>query len=194
MRYWSKFLVVLAAALLAPALVFAGAGKGVSDEAFIRYCATATAEQIQSAIKRGANPNAKDKDGWTALMNAARHNTAQSIRALLKAGADVNAQNKKGLSALMVAARFNTPSSIRALLLAGADVNARMKKEGFTPLLFAVLVDKPDNVRTLLDAGADVNAKDSAGFTALIMAAYDSSPAVSRPPVAQCGGGGQCAA
>ena len=39
--------------------------------------------------------NAKDNDGWTPLMYAARFSTTEACQKLIAAGAEVNAKDKK---------------------------------------------------------------------------------------------------
>ena len=46
--------------------------------------------------------NAKDKDGVTALMQAAQDGNAERVKALLAAGADVNAKKDDGHTSLML--------------------------------------------------------------------------------------------
>jgi len=48
--------------------------------------------------------NAKDKDGWTALIGAAAKGHTDTVKALIDAGADVNAKDKYGETAPMNAA------------------------------------------------------------------------------------------
>ena len=66
------------------------------DADFIKLCRTGTAQQVEQAIKAGANVNAKDKD-VTALMFAAKNNpNPEVITVLVKAGANLNAKNIYG--------------------------------------------------------------------------------------------------
>ena len=89
-----------------------------------------TPRMIQDFIKLGADVNAKDKGGMTALMVAAALNNPEVILALVRAGADMNAKNRYGMTALMLAAvrvtAFNgNPEVIHTLLKAGADIFAK---------------------------------------------------------------------
>ena len=56
---------------------------------------------IQISKFLGADVNAQNKDGETALMRAVREGNTEVAEALIKAGADLNAQDKKGWTALM---------------------------------------------------------------------------------------------
>ncbi len=122
---------------------------------------------IEGLLAAGAEVDAKDEKGVTALMHASAEGHIQSVEALLDAGADVDAQASDGLTALMVVARGKTEIA-RALLDAGADVNAKAQ-HGVTPLLVAVAMGNTLIVRALLDAGADVDAKADSGVTALML-------------------------
>ena len=96
---------------------------------------------VRAALEAGADPNASNRQGLTALMLAAREGHRTIVRAVLDAGADINAGShgptRRGLTALMLAAEF----------------------------------DEPRVARLLIDRGADVDAQDLAGTTALMLAA-----------------------
>ena len=64
--------------------------------------------------------NAKDNDGYTALMVAAVKNDADVARLLIAAKADVNAKTNGGSTALMIAAMENAADVARLLRDAGA--------------------------------------------------------------------------
>jgi len=169
-------------ALTASALAEApkGSTTAVSPEAFIELCKTGTVQEIQEAIKAGADVNARDNDGWTALKFAAwRADDPGIVSALTKAGADVNAKNNNGVTALMNAAAVNeNPGVVSALMNAGADVNAR-DNDGETAVMAAGRGGTPEVVSLLIQAGADVNAKDNYGVTALMNAAqFNKNPEV----------------
>ena len=121
-------------------------------------------------LKAGANINAKDADGMTALMHAASFARDKVTKLLLKHGADVKIRDSSGKTALMYAADHEKDDVAKLLLEHGADVNAK-DKSGNTALMFAADHQKDDVARLLLEHGADVNAKDKSGNTALMFAA-----------------------
>ena len=72
-------------------------------------------EAIDVLIKAGADPNAKNDAGNTALHAAAYRGSVGAIRALLAAGADRNARNVYGATALDIAMREGRDDAARAL-------------------------------------------------------------------------------
>lgn len=140
----------------------------------VELAKTGTAQQIQDAIDRGANVNAQDNFGFTALMVAARYNENPGvITTLLKAGAKVKVNAGGGQTPLMLAARFSKdPDGIIALLEAGADVHTAAV-DGWTPLIAAAAYNQNTDFTTaLLNAGADIKSVDDGGRTALMEAAW----------------------
>lgn len=88
-------------------------------------------------IKSGADVNAKNENGRTALMYAAWNNVTDVAKVLIDAGADVNAKGNAGETALMHAAARNAVDVAKALIAAKADVNARAEGGGVTALMVA---------------------------------------------------------
>lgn len=114
-------------------------------------------------LARGADPNAADRAGFTALYSAAGSDYGLSTAAaLLSHGAKPNAKNMHGGTALHQAASQGAIKVIELLLANKADVNA-VDNEGYTPLHGAVSYGKNDTRKTvveiLLRSGANVNAK-----------------------------------
>jgi ankyrin repeat protein len=121
----------------------------------------------QALLTRGADPNARDADGATALWwtaGAARHDATD---VLLAHQADVNARDNEGKTPLWRAAYNKDARTVSLLLAQGADVNA-----GESALLTA-----PDQeiAQVLLNKGADVNARSKDSLTVLMMYAYRGS-------------------
>ena len=72
-------------------------------------------EAIDTLIEAGANPNAKNLAGNTALHAAAYRGSVGAIRALLAAGALRNARNVYAATALDIAMREGRHDAARAL-------------------------------------------------------------------------------
>jgi hypothetical protein len=110
-------------------------------------------EIVQTLLDNGANVNAKNNSGMTALMDACASTTGMKeiVRALLDKGADVNAKDNGGQTALMFASSTGNKEIVRALLDKGADVNAK-SNDGNTAMTFAS--DKTEVEELLIKAGA----------------------------------------
>jgi len=108
------------------------------------------AETLQVLLDNGADVNASDSNGDTALLIVVvRRNTGlmEIVRILLDKGADVNAKDKNGRTVLMVAASEGKVEVMQTLLAKGADVNAR-DSDGNTALIRAIraVANLPDDV------------------------------------------------
>jgi len=94
----------------------------------------AVAEYLLDA---GAEIDAKDSSGRTALMYAASGPFVETVGLLLKRGAEVNVQGTlEGFTALMTAAAEGLTEVVRILLAAGADRDIK-DEDGDTALSFA---------------------------------------------------------
>lgn len=77
---------------------------------------------IDTQLALGADINARDEHGQTALMTAARDGHASVVRFLAGRGADLNHHAKYGLTALMIAVIRGHAEVVRVLVEAGADL------------------------------------------------------------------------
>ena len=73
-----------------------------STSLMICACTGQYSEIVELLISYGADINATDKNGWTALMFASQNGYVESVKILLQYNADVNIQNKDRMTALML--------------------------------------------------------------------------------------------
>jgi ankyrin repeat protein len=149
---------------------------------------------VQRLLKSGANIEAKNQQGSTALIIAAESGNTAMVKFLLDNGANAAASDNNHETALIQAARAGAVDSVVALLgvapgikeknealftvtdggpvvIISTDADAKpSKKDG------QVATEAPEppwvsTVRVLLDSGADLEARDEEGETPLIRAA-----------------------
>lgn len=113
---------------------------------------------VKRHIKMGANVNARDKDGRTALRWAAARGHLNVVKLLVEKGANVDGKNRRGSTPLMRAAGNGKMGVVRFLVATGADVNAR-DKEGRTACVYASKHHLKAMVKYLVSKGADMRAK-----------------------------------
>jgi ankyrin repeat protein len=129
-------------------------------------------EVVERLLAAGANVNAANYGGWTALQAASGAGHLKVVERLLAAGADVNAAaaaGYRGRMALQAASEGGHLAIVERLLAAGADVNVA-DYYGWTALQTASGAGNLKVVERLLAAGADVNAAaddDDSGWMAL---------------------------
>jgi len=132
---------------------------------------------VMTLLARGADVNAPQADGATALHWAVYRDNLPMIDRLIAAGARVNAANRHGATPLALACINGSARAIARLLAAGADPNER-GANGETALMMASRTGAVDAMAVLLKAGADANATETLrGTTALMWAAANSHPA-----------------
>ena len=117
---------------------FAGLGQGQDlGEALRKEVRDGDFEETQLLLGNPAvDPDAADRDGYTALMYAARGNKAELVTLLTKAQANLDLQNNAGETALVVAVRRGRVDAARLMLMAGADTTV-VDRRGRTALDWA---------------------------------------------------------
>jgi ankyrin repeat protein len=160
--------------------------------------------KVKALIEEGANVNAKNMWGETALHYAAEKGHKEVVELLIAKGADINAgriealqyamdnghtevaiilinkgasvnpKTKSGWTPLHNAAYGGYKQVVEILLAKGAYVNSKDTK-GYTPLNIAVDRDYNDVAKLLIDKGANVNAGDEDNYTPLYYAIWNSN-------------------
>lgn len=141
-------------------------------------------KKVAELLKQGADPNAVDRTGYSALREAVKH--PKIIKLLLTAGA------KPDNEAMCQTGRLGDGESLRLMLAAGGSADAALcgaahggyidlveflldkganakakSKDGCSALQVAALQGGPEVVQLLLKAGADPNVPDPRGKTPL---------------------------
>ena len=154
------------AACLATALE-AGSDATVADAARLGDAAA-----VKALLRNGADVNAAQGDGMTALHWAAQKGDTELVAMLLSAGASVRATTRLGgYTPMHLASQAGHPRVVAALLAAGSPADGRTAT-GASPLMLAARSGSVDTATRLIENGADINAKESTyGQTALMVAA-----------------------
>jgi ankyrin repeat protein len=125
---------------------------------------------LRAALQGGADPNAADADGTTALHWAVEQNDLEAANLLIRARADANAVNRYGVPPLTMACINGSTAMVARLLEAGVSANTALP-EGETALMTAARTGAVNAIKQLLARGADVNAVERwKGQTALMWA------------------------
>ena len=172
--HWRKItgLVLLAVALTASAV--AATRAVLADAAEHRDKAA-----IRTLLQTGADVNAAQVDGTTALHWAAYNDDVETVALLVRAGANVNAVNRYGVPPLAQACTNGSEAIVNRLLEAGADANATMKG-GESVLMLAARSGDIETVKVLLARGANPQSRERLGQTALMWAAAEGHTAIVR--------------
>ena len=134
---------------------------------------------VRTLLDAGADVNAPQVDGMTALHWAVYHGDPETAGLLVRSGAEVNAQNHYGVPPLSMAATNADAQIVTLLLDAGANANAVLRG-GETVLMTAARTGSLGAVRALLAHGADPNAMEARNQTALMWAAAEGHAAVAH--------------
>jgi hypothetical protein len=115
------------------------------------------------------------------LIIAVRDGSPSRVQDLLSKGADVEAKDNAKGTPVLWAARGGRTEIVKILLERGANPNVvEHGNNNMTPLIWAAALDNLECVRMLLEHGADVNAFTTQGYTALMQAAQNGTPATVR--------------
>lgn len=133
-------------------------------------------ERIRFLVKKGADINALDPQGYAPVHTAARKRHPELISLFADLKADLNLPDADGMTPLQHAVMRNHVPTVKMLLERGADIE-KPNKEGYSPLALALAELKFEVAKVLLDAGAHIDT--TAGpeaLTPLMIAASQVSP------------------
>jgi len=107
--------------------------ESIIDEKLMRASEKGNAESVEMLLKKGANPNYRDNDGFSPLHFAAFYGRAKVAEILIRHGAEVNARDNDGNTPLHTAAKWGNVEVVKLLLKSGADPTVR-NNDGKSPL------------------------------------------------------------
>lgn len=135
-----------------------GYEQSLLDSGLMDAVRRGSALHVELALSRGANPNATDGNGMTALVSAAISRNPDHIRMLTEAGADPDARylsDPREPTALMLLAEVGAAKAVKALLEGGADPDLQ-DKNGDTALMYTAEFGHMGTIEALLDGGANI--------------------------------------
>ncbi|EAY10364.1 hypothetical protein TVAG_109480 [Trichomonas vaginalis G3] len=106
-------------------------------------------------LSHDANINEKDKNGRTALHNAAENSSKEIAELLISHGANINEKNNQGRTALHFAAGNNSKDTTELFILHGANINEK-DNYSLTPLALARIHDCKDTLELLESHGTKI--------------------------------------
>lgn len=125
--------------------------------------------RIRDLLSDGADIDARDEAGRTALLIATHGNRIEVAKALIESGADVNAKDRINDSPYLYAGAHGYLEILKMTLVRGADLKST-NRFGGTALIPAAERGHVETVRTLIEAGVDVDHVNNLGWTALLEA------------------------
>jgi ankyrin repeat protein len=159
--------VLVAAGLAAGLTAVSASDATVADAARLGDAAA-----VKALLKSGADVNAAQADGMTALHWAAQKGDAALAGMLLAAGANARATTRLGgYTPMHLASQAGHAKVVAALLASGAGADV-VTATGASPLMLAARAGSVETAAHLVENGADVNASETTnGQTALMVAA-----------------------
>ncbi|MEX0345787.1 MAG: ankyrin repeat domain-containing protein [Rhizobiaceae bacterium] len=146
------------------------AGQVERYEGLMKAAHDGDIDAASRAISAGADLEARDGNGRTAVHIAAFASQADMIAYLAKSGADMNALEHDAYDAVTIAAVANDLPTLRAALEAGNRPDNITSRYDGTALIAAAHLGHHQVVKTLIDAGAPLDHVNNLAWTALIEA------------------------
>ena len=118
-------LTVPAAILLAFSLIVSWGVAGEREQDLLEAAGEGDLTRVESLLRKGADVNARSRDGQTPLIKASSNGNEKIVEKLLTAGAHVHLTTKDGKTALIEACRAGQVDVARYLLEKGANIHAK---------------------------------------------------------------------
>ncbi|OEJ15253.1 hypothetical protein BFL38_13180 [Brachyspira hampsonii] len=120
---------------------------------------------VNALIRKGADVNASDEEGWSTFLYAAAFGNSSMLRnILLKNRNLINSKTKDNVTPLHMAVVYDNIDNIKYLVRnLKADINAQ-DDDGWTALYYAAANNKKEAYDLLLRLGADKNIANNEGL------------------------------
>lgn len=160
MRYRVAMIASMVTLGMGAAVVYAGPeSPSLTSSAVADVARVGDADSVRALLQRGADVNAAQGDGMTALHWAAERGDVALAGMLVQAGANVESVTRVGQhTPLHVAARNGRADVVELLLKAGSDATATTHPGETTALHFAAAAGNVRAITSLLDYDAAINA------------------------------------
>ena len=161
----------LPALIVTVALAFAGL-RAAADAPVADAAMRGDVEKVRALLRDGADVNAAQGDGMTALHWASLNGDLATLNVLLTAGATTEPLTRIGRYTPLHLSSSRGHGAIVARLLEAGSKPTALTETGVQPLHLAAQAGSAEAVAALIAKGADVNARDTThGRTALVFAA-----------------------
>lgn len=171
------------------------AGRGVLEEILLESASRGNHERIEKllALDFKADVNARNRNGDTALLIAARSGMLETVKILIRHGANPDIRNRSGDTALLSAIKISSTSGeylsrvneIASLLIEKGTALSYGDTYGRTYLMLAAENGKPSVIQCLLSRpGIEIDSRDRQGLTALMYAVRSRRYAAAKALVA----------
>jgi len=124
--------------------------------------------RLNALVAAGADPEARDGRGRTALHIATHARQRDAIRLLAQAGAKLDVLEDDRYDAITIAAVADDPATLSLLLSLGASPRQTTSRYDGTALIAAAHLGHDEVVRRLIAAGAPLDHVNNLHWTALI--------------------------
>lgn len=139
-----------------------GAAASTLSQKLYEAAASGNAGAVKTFLRAGADPNAANASGTTALMAAAKGKHTLCMKSLLDGGANPNMQDKRGHTALVYAVRWGDLEGV--VLMRAANANLDLKStDGLNAEEFARRRGEKDIVSFLRAWRTEVETENKAG-------------------------------